>query len=493
MPEHFISRSDAEKDLLSAAAFLAESINSSDGHAEAMAAVVPRYLAKGEVDLSAELANSVDDPFTRDKLLILVAEKCAELNDDEYAFQLIDSIEDLGLKSEGRERIGTIKANLGEIEAARRIADEASHPDFVYAAIASRLFADGDEQGFRETVEAIEFSEARVAAFVAVAQALLSSGGAAEFLDGALQDAIEIEHDEERIRNLIEIANLYCEAGRNGKAIETFDRAKEFAEDLDNVHRDAFLAAASIGFLRAGSQDLADRTLDLVADKTQIANCLLGHARLYWASGLGDDAVESLEEAYAILRSQKENETRSSPERFRLLAAISAQFAAFGKGERAIEIGENIEDENESVSALSQIASVLTYGSEDELARRAVNAIAEDGHRVFALIGMSEAKAKAGDSEGSLTLLDEALHLTETVPQLAMRSSAYQEMAARFHNLGRDGSARAAAELSFDTVLAIRDESSRAALLAQLSDIFVVLGSEIDVERGQNLRKLMVN
>ena len=40
-------------------------------------AVVPRYLANGDVDLAAELANTVDDPFTRDRLLIHVAEKCA--------------------------------------------------------------------------------------------------------------------------------------------------------------------------------------------------------------------------------------------------------------------------------------------------------------------------------------------------------------------------------------------------------------------------------
>ncbi|MBP9111024.1 MAG: hypothetical protein KBF83_15830, partial [Pyrinomonadaceae bacterium] len=83
--DYFISKERAETDLLDCAAFLAERVKSADGHAEAMSEIVPRYLAKGDVDLAAELANAIDDPFSRDRLLIQVAEKCAQIDDDEYA------------------------------------------------------------------------------------------------------------------------------------------------------------------------------------------------------------------------------------------------------------------------------------------------------------------------------------------------------------------------------------------------------------------------
>src|SRR3982751_3566011 len=105
MDEHFISRDDAEQDLLTAAAFLAENIKSADGHAEAMKAIVPIYLAAGNVDLAAELANGVTEPYSRDRLLIQVAEKCAALDDDEYASQLADAIEDDGMRGQAIERI----------------------------------------------------------------------------------------------------------------------------------------------------------------------------------------------------------------------------------------------------------------------------------------------------------------------------------------------------------------------------------------------------
>src|SRR5687767_7384557 len=96
MAEHLILIEDARENLLSCAAFLAESISSAEGHAEALSEIVPFYLQKNEVDLAAQLADSIDDPFARDRLLMNVAEKCAAIDDDEYAFQLVESIEDSG-------------------------------------------------------------------------------------------------------------------------------------------------------------------------------------------------------------------------------------------------------------------------------------------------------------------------------------------------------------------------------------------------------------
>src|SRR5688572_23356606 len=104
MADHLITVAEAESDLLACAAYLAEAIPSRDGRAQAMMSVVPRYLAKGDVDMAAELANTVDDPFLRDRLLIAVAEKCASMDDEEYALQLADAVEDFALQSQARER-----------------------------------------------------------------------------------------------------------------------------------------------------------------------------------------------------------------------------------------------------------------------------------------------------------------------------------------------------------------------------------------------------
>ncbi|MEO8043148.1 MAG: hypothetical protein ABI646_11090, partial [Acidobacteriota bacterium] len=405
MSEHFISRQDAESDLLSAAAFLAERITSVDGHAEAMTAVVPLYLQKDNVDLAAELANTVDDPYTRDRLLILVAEKCAEMADDEYAMQLADTVEDPGLRSQGFERVALRQSARGEFERAHEISDKMDHSDGVLAGIAAHQAAKGLESAALGTIGEIGFPGAAVSAYhEMVAQSLEqgNAGDAVKYLDSSLEKAGDIEQSEEKSRAYYDIGSAFIEAGRNDKAIETFDKAKATAEAIDGIHRDAFLALAAQGFLSAGSLELADRALDLVTDKTQIASCLLGYAREFWRKDERDEAIESLEESLAILESQHERETRDSRARFRLFTQIAAQFAGFEKGERAIEIAEKIKDEAERISALSQVAAILTIRKEDDQARHAYRAIVGDGDRVFALIGMSDAKERNEERDGAL-------------------------------------------------------------------------------------------
>ena len=194
MSEHFISRQEAENDILACAAFLAERIKSRDGHAEAMSAVVPRYLARRNVDLAAQMSDAVDDPYSRDKLLILVAEKCAELDDIEYALQLADAIEDHGLQSQAQERIAIQMAMKGDFPKARDIADSMIHPDFVYAAIAVQQSAGGDEAEAFSTLGAIEFPSAVVSALQGMASANFGDekrAKAIEYLDKAVTAAGE--------------------------------------------------------------------------------------------------------------------------------------------------------------------------------------------------------------------------------------------------------------------------------------------------------------
>jgi len=494
MSEHFISRNDAETDLLSGAAFLAERIKSSDGHAEAMLTVVPQYLAKGNVDLAAELSNTVDDPFTRDRLLTLVAEKCGELDDDEYALQLIEAIEDDGLRAQALERVASQHAVNGKIDAARRMSEGLLHPDAVLVAIAAKQAADGLDDEALQTIGEIDYAGAAVTAFHEIANQKLEGGDrerAAEFLERASEEASDIEHSEEKARAYCDIANAFVEAARNDRAIENFDKAKSTAETIDNMHRDSFLALAAQGFLHAGSIDLADRTLDLVGDKTSIAACLLGYARDFWRKDERQEAIDSLEESYAILESQHERETRDSRSRFRLFTQIAAQFAGFEKGERAIEIAEKIKDETEKTSALTQVAAILSLRKEDDEARHAYRAIVDDGDRVFALIGMSDAKERNGDRDAAVELLREAEHLAETVPQLSVRATAYSEIARRLAAFGDSSSAGESIHSSIETIGQIRDESSRASSLARLAEIVDGAGIELDDSLRTGLQSLV--
>lgn len=484
MSEHFISRQEAEENLLACAAYLGERINSMDGRAEAMLAVVPHYIARGDVDLAAELANTLDDPFTRDQLLAAVAERCAALDDDEYALQLADAIEDRGVREQALERIGLQKAFKNEFEKAHEIASMMGNPDGVLAGIAVRQSAGGLEDVAIATVDEVDHSGSAVAAFMDMAAQQMrinDAEKAVKYLDLAAVKAAEIGHMEERARGYCDIGNAFTEVGRNDRAIQVFDEAKTTAEVIENnIHRDAFLSFAAQGFFHAGSLDLAERTLDLVKDKTQIASTLVGYAREFWRKDERDEAIESLEEAYALLESQHERETRDQKARFRLFAGIAAQFAGFEKGERAIEVAEKINDDEQRTAALSQVASILTTRKEDEQARHAFRSIKEDGDRVFALIGMSDAKEKNEDRGAAIELLQEASLLAETVPQLTLRAGAYAEIGKRFATYGETDAARQTFETDAKIATELRDESARVAVLANLYEVATGVGVDVN-------------
>ncbi len=238
------------------------------------------------------------------------------------------------------------------------------------------------------------------------------------------------------------------------------------------MHRDNLLANVAQGFLRAGSLELADRTLDLVADKTQISLCLAGFARQFWEKDEKADALETLEESYAVLKSQRESETRDSRAKFSLFTTIAVEFARFSKPERAVELAQENPDENERMSGLSQIAQVLALQGNDELSRQTINAIKEDSARMFALVGIADAKNRSGEKGKAIEFLTEAAHLAETISQFSVRSTALNELAKHFLNYGETAKAREISHENLVIISQIRDESLKSTALANLAEVY---------------------
>ena len=494
MSDRLISRDDAQSDSLAAAAFVAERIESSDGRAEAMNAVVPRLLARGNVDLAAALSDTIDDPYSRDRLLIMVAERCVDLNDDDYARQLADAIEDDAMRSQALENVAIRTAARGDSEAAREIASEVVHPDYVEAAIAARAAADGDTDTATATIAAIEFSGAKVAAYQEIASSAIGNDRATvavAFLSDAVVAAAETEHEEEKIRSLCNIGSLFVDAGRNDLAAETFLRAREFAQQLDNVHRDNFLSSCAVGLIHSEHLDEADATMDLISDKTQMASAMLGLARDEWRRNEKEAAFETLDEAYEILCSQHEKETRDSRARNALIGAIAVQYAGFGKTEKAVSIAEEILDTEDQVSALSQIARILIVQKEDDLSRATIAKIPDEERRCLAMIGVSNELRKREGNDAATAVLDEVFQMSNAIDRPVAKSQVLSETAKRFLAGDFPEKAREVSLANFEVIATIRDESKRGESLAAASEIYESDKLEIGDQEKAALLEIM--
>ncbi|MBX7169492.1 MAG: hypothetical protein K1X72_00955 [Pyrinomonadaceae bacterium] len=472
MREQLIDSNDAKNDLLACATFLAQKIGSSDGHAEAVKELFPFYLVKDNVDLAAELADTIDDPFVRDQLLTQVVEKCAQLGDDEYALQLAEAIEDSSFQGVALEQIARQKAMKGEFEKAFEIADDLQHASSAYAGIA---LCQGKEEAMR-TIEKIDFPTVKVHVLQEVA--VISND--VSLLERATEIAQEIDFDEERIRAYLGISFQYIEAKRKDKAIEVLDKARQFSETLDSVQKDSFLSQISNGFMKAGSIDLADRTLDLVEDKYEIAHALVGYADEYQTKGEEEEALEALDEAYQILKSQRDTETRNTKAKFNLLGIIAMRYASFGKLERAIEIAnENPYDEIRD-NTLVQLAVTCEQELSPELADQAINDINDKAEKALAMIAVSDVRRKNEKKNEAMIELNNAYSQIANIEQLSMKSYILNTLADRFNLLGETDKAREICSENLQLISQILDQSHRVSSMAGLANMFESLNFELN-------------
>ena len=490
-----IEREQAENDLLSCAAFVAERIGSADGHAASVSDIALRYAARGELDLAAGLADEIKDPHARDVVLSEIAARCADFDDDEYGLQLAQAIEEYGYQQQAKHQIAARQAANGRFEAALATAELMDDPFAAVGEIAVRFAHDGDETRARELLKQVDFPTVRVQILNELAAAKIKRGEPAEDVEDVLAESLheseQIEFAEERTQLLLEIAARFHEAGQDESTITVLEQAKQLAETLDRRFRDSVLVQIALLYARLGDFVGAEQTLKPIEDLQQTAAAHHGIALEHHADNDNEHALGSLAEAYAVLKSQPEKLIRDSAARFNLFAAIAIRFADFGKPERALEIAlENPDDEARS-AALSSIAAVAAANDRDDTARQAANSIEDFAGRVFALVAISRAEAKTRDAEQSLQYLREAAGLSEEIGRLPLRVKALNEIAECFAESGDKQKAAAHLHQSLQTAQAIVDQSLQSAALVNLAETYDKLDVELD-EKELEILSLIV-
>jgi tetratricopeptide (TPR) repeat protein len=479
MDNYFIDPALASENSLACAALIAERIGSADGHATAVSDIALRYAAKGELDLAAGLADTIHDPHTRDTILAEIAARCVEFNDDEYGLQLVEAIEDYGFQQQALSSLAVRQAEQGKIDEALQISNNLDDSSLALAEIAIRLMRNNDEFRAREILEQIEFQTARVQVLNEFAAIKIQRNESAVlFLSESLTAVEAVEFSEERIQLLLETATRFFDAKLNDKAFEVLQRVEQLAETLDERFSDQALMQTSLLYARAGDFERAERVLKLIVDLQNTATAHAGIAHEYQSSGDSEKASNSLEEAYATLRSQPERQIRDSRARFNLFANIAVRFAQAGKFERALEIALENPAEEPRYLALSQIAAICAANGNEDLARQAVNSIKDLASRQNALILVSDAERR-NDADKSLQTLNESYALTEEVGQLPLRSSALNEIAIRFAELGARERAAEISRESLQVIQTIADATNQSIALANTAEIYEKLDLEL--------------
>jgi tetratricopeptide (TPR) repeat protein len=472
MSAGIITKEEALTSLLHAAAFMAERLESVDGMSEAMNEIVPRFIEAGDVDTAAALADLTADPLTRDRLLVLVAEKCIEKRDDEYGLQLVEAIDDLSLAAGATERIALKMIERGDIEDALRIASKLGHPDEVLRLAAIEKYRVGAFEESLSIASTIEAPATKTSLAMSLVKLASDSGSQIEIdnqLKNAERHAADIDLLEESLTFLIEIGNLCIEIGRSDLAIGIFEKARTQVEALSWPHRDNLLAAIAVGLFAAGSVSLADIALDLVTDKSVVARTLSTFSHYLRKQGSESDAVEVLDEAHEILKSQKEKEIRDFRSDNAAWRLVALQYALSAESEKCISVVNDMPDAESQSVAASQCAVVFASSTSDETWRELFKKIDEPITRAATLIAISEDWIKNDRIEEATQLLEECGKMVEEIDQPIASCGVLTDMVSIFMKMGETGRASEKLGEAISVCSSIVNTSNQAVALARLS------------------------
>ena len=155
-----------------------------------------------------------------------------------------------------------------------------------------------------------------------------------------------------------------------------------------------------------------------------------------------------------------------------LFATIAVQFAKLEKIERALEIAHENPVEFHKNFALTNIAQVCILQGNDEMTDQAFKGIEADSQKLAALVAMSDAKKQVEKKDEAIELLNDAITLTDSVPQFIARTETQNEIANRLGFYSQTDEARKVASESLQTIGEVLGDNNRSIALTELAKVY---------------------
>ncbi len=487
MSEPLVTTEQAENDLLACAVLVAETIETQEGYTEAMSVLALRYAAKGEVEQAATIADTIDDPFTRDKTYLEIAVRAYSNGNRDLAFDLIESMNDYSFKALAEGQIAVIAADNGEFEEALEIANKMDDSSATLADIALRIFDSGDVTTAKELIAKIEFASSRAFAYNEISSRHLKAERKEESVNAlmvSLSSVEKIEFEEEKAVAFIETANRFVEVEKIDKAKGLLEKAKTISIGMDDGDsRDSILVTLSLTHARLQEFDTAGEFLDEIADPMQAVSCLVGIAKEHKQAGDKESCLSFLDEAYEIATGADLFLARSVYRRNALLATIAFRYAECDEFEKAVTAIKAVDADLERRGALSGLTVFYIQNNQEENAAKTVDEIDDDYSRALCLTRMSE-------TDG--VHLEEAEKLAQTIQHKYQKTIALAEIAERYNLKEEKETADKLLTEAVELIPHINDKYEKVLALSHLSVKYDRAEKDLDDSAKKVLREIVV-
>ncbi len=489
---------DEDIDVLSTALRVTETVKNADGFDELSAGIALRYADREDYDRAVEIADTINDPYMREKTVADIAVKGSRASHEEYAFELLGSLEDLSHESTAATVIAIDHADAGRYDRAVEIASNLDDNTTLLAEIAIKCAAAGDAEKGLQIAETVDDPLHSALALTRIADAEIKAGhndSASEVLEQALDETNDIDSADERATTRAEIALRFADLGRPEDAAGALAQAMEDAEVAVEPYKDTAYAEIAVSHAQMKDYDAALQVTEKIDDVYVAANTLTRIAVVEHGDEEREtESLQLLQDAFDLLAEEIPESEREESQRSNILSAIAIRYAEFGGRTQAIKAAEAIGPPRDRSLTLIGVALSLVESEDIDGALSTVRSIPDENYRVNGLLRISRSliSNEAGRDRG-LALVAEAQKLLEKIERPLDRVIALTQMATIFADVDQKQRGETLIRQAVEESRSIPREYDRASALISIADPYAKIGFEPDEEFNELLWQMHLN
>jgi len=437
MQESTSDGSEFDVDYLTCALRLAESLHG-DAHLEITEAIALYYVDAGQLDRGVELAEQVPDAYARDSLLAVITAKAVASEDEDYATELLETIEDPILHNSAIEKMAIEFARRGEFDAALGLTDQLEDNASALGAIAALYWQSGQKDEALELARSIEFAQESAIALVQLARLSDDNDESLNLLVEARSVAEEIDSAELKVFALIAIASGYEERAEREQSLETLNRAFEVCEDFESGNvaglsadfaRDEALMEIVQGLLRLQDLSKATDVAEAIDDRFLFARANLGLAVARGKDSQPAEAAAYLDEAKSIIVELQPYGAQEAEVLDALIIDLAMSYANYGKYDEARRIIRSLTSEEKQRLVLNELGKLCGNAGDDRVVSEIAEHLGSPYDKARYWLGIYDS---ANQPELSESAMAKALAKAEGIEQPVEKAEVFTGIALRF-------------------------------------------------------------
>ena len=438
MQEFTPDGAEYEVDYLTCALRLAESLHG-EAHLEITEAIALHYVETGELERGVELAEQIPDVYARDSLLAVITAKAVASEEEDYATELLETIEDPILYNSAIEKMAIEFARRGEFDAALGLTDQLADNASALGTIAALYWQSGQKNEALELARSIEFPQESAIALVQLSRLSDDNEESLNLLAEARSVAEDIDSAELKVFALIAIASGYEERADREQSVETLNRAFEVCEDFESGNlvglsadfaRDEALMEIVQGLLRLHDLSKATDVAEAIDDRILFARANLGLAVARGKDSQPSEAAEYLDEAKAVIVELQPYGAQEAEVLDALIIDLAMSYANYKNYDEARRIIHSLASDEKQRLVLNELGKLCGRAGDDRESSEIAEDLGSPYDKARYWLGIYD--SSSSQPELSESAMAKALANAEDVEQPVEKAEMFTGLALRF-------------------------------------------------------------